>query len=85
MSKDPTKDPLLSEAERWISDYDNQEGGALYDWNDETIKQFRDVPIETLLNDPYFLGLEGRLLPLLPIPQILFYNQILFLQFCLEF
>tara|TARA_B100000424_G_C22939800_1_gene500107 strand:- start:1478 stop:2419 length:942 start_codon:yes stop_codon:yes gene_type:complete len=61
MSKDPTKDPLLSEAERWISDYDNQEGGALYDWNDETIKQFRDVPIETLLNDPYFLGLEGRL------------------------
>jgi|TARA_R100000278_G_C5470250_1_gene164204 hypothetical protein len=55
------KDPLLSEAERWISDYDNQEGGALYDWNDETIKQFQDVPIETLLNDPYFLGLEGRL------------------------
>ena len=55
------RDPLLSEAERWISDYDNQEGGALYDWNDETIKQFQDVPIETLLNDPYFLGLEGRL------------------------
>lgn len=61
MIDDPNKDPLLNEAERWISDYDNQEGGALYDWNDETIKQFRDIPIETLLNDPYFLGLEGRM------------------------
>jgi len=37
------KDPLLSEAERWISDYDNQEGGALYDWNDETIKQLNEI------------------------------------------
>tara|TARA_R110002096_G_scaffold260374_2_gene453650 strand:+ start:451 stop:1389 length:939 start_codon:yes stop_codon:yes gene_type:complete len=55
------KDPLIHEAERWISDHDNQEGGALYDWNDDTIKQFKDTPIETLLNDPYFLGLEGRL------------------------
>lgn len=58
---DDTKDPLINEAERWISDYDNQEGGALYDWNEETIKQFKDTPIETLLNDPYFLNLEGRL------------------------
>ena len=33
MIDDPNKDPLLNEAERWISDYDNQEGGALYDWN----------------------------------------------------
>lgn len=61
MIDDPNKDPLLNEAERWISDYDNQEGGALYDWNDETIKQFKDIPIETLLNDPYFLGLEGKM------------------------
>ena len=61
MIDDPNKDPLLSEAERWISDYDNQEGGALYDWNEETIKQFKDIPIETLLNDPYFLGLEGKM------------------------
>lgn len=58
---DQIKDPLFQEAERWISDYDNQEGGALYDWNDETIKQFKEIPIETLLNDPYFLGLEGRM------------------------
>lgn len=54
-------DSLVDEAQRWISDYENQEGGALFDWDDDAIKQFKDVPIETLLTDSYFLNLEGRL------------------------
>jgi len=52
---------LATEAERWIKDYDNKEGGSLYDWDDKAIEQFKDVPLETLLYDDYFLGLKGKL------------------------
>jgi len=52
---------LATEAERWIKDYDNQESKSLYDWDDKAIAQFKDVPLETLLHDDYFLGLEGKL------------------------
>jgi hypothetical protein len=55
------KDTLANEAERWIKDYDNKEGGSLYDWDDKAIAQFHDVPLETLLMDDYFLGLDGLL------------------------
>jgi len=54
-------DSLVDEAQRWINDYENQEGGTLFDWDDDAIKQFKDIPVETLLEDPYFLNLEGRL------------------------
>ena len=52
---------LATEAERWIKDYDNRESKSLYDWDDKAIAQFKDVPLETLLHDDYFLGLEGKL------------------------
>ena len=32
------KDSLADEAQRWINDYDNQEGGTLFDWNKQTIE-----------------------------------------------
>ena len=55
------KDSLVDEAQRWINDYDNNESGVLFDWNNDTIAEFKDTPIETLLGDPYFLNLEGKL------------------------
>jgi len=55
------KDSLADEAQRWINDYDNQESRTLFDWNKQTIEQFKDVPLDTLLMDDYFLGLKGNL------------------------
>jgi hypothetical protein len=52
---------LADEAQRWISDYENHEAGTLFDWNKDTIEQFKDTPLETLLYDDYFLGLKGKL------------------------
>jgi len=52
---------LLGEAQRQIQDEKNDKSGALYDWNTSRIKEFSETPLETLLLDPYFLGLEGML------------------------
>ena len=46
----PYQGTLATEAERWIKDYDNKEGGTLYDWDDKAIAQFKDVPLVNLLN-----------------------------------
>jgi len=54
-------DPLVSSAERWIQDYKNEASGSLMDWNKSTIDEFKDVPIDTLLRDPYFLNLDGKM------------------------
>ena len=52
---------LAQEAERWIHDYENDGTGAIYDWDDKAIEQFKEVPLETLLMDDYFMGLKGLL------------------------
>ena len=52
---------LLGEAHRQIQDKNNTKGGALYDWSAGRIREFKEVPLETLLLDDYFLGLEGVL------------------------
>jgi hypothetical protein len=52
---------LAQEAERWIHDYENDGTGAVYDWDDKAIEQFKEVPLETLLMDDYFMGLKGLL------------------------
>ena len=55
-------DPLLLEqTERWINDYNNNKTHSVLDWTASTIRQFKKIPISTLLVDDYFLGLEGRL------------------------
>jgi len=54
-------DLLIREIERQVKDYQNKTGGALYDWGEKQIGEFRDIPLETLLNDPYFLGLQGQM------------------------
>lgn len=59
--ENPELDALYQEAHRWINDYDNKSSGTLMDWNQSTIKEFKNVPLGDLLQDDYFLGLEGRL------------------------
>jgi len=54
-------DSLLDQAERWINDYKNKEGSSLFDWNKASIEEYKDVSLDTLLNDSYFLGLKDRL------------------------
>lgn len=52
---------LLGEAHRQIQDKKNIKGGSHYDWDASRIREFSSVPLDTLLLDDYFLGLEGVL------------------------
>ena len=52
---------LLEQSERWIEDYKNKSSSSLFDWNTASIEEYRDMPLDTLLHDDYFLGLKGKL------------------------
>jgi hypothetical protein len=55
------EDVLYQEMERQVKDIQNKDGGAIYDWGKKQIDEYKDVPLKTLLNDSYFLGLEGQM------------------------
>jgi len=54
-------DELINESQRQILDVKNKNDGSLYDWDQKRIDEFKDIPLDTLLFDPYFLGLEDML------------------------
>lgn len=54
-------DPLIEASEDWIRNFDKKGSDSLFDWNEATVREFRDVPVETLLRDDYFLGLDGKM------------------------
>jgi len=57
------EDLIAELGEKWIEDYKSQDTGSLYDWNDSTIEEFNNIPVETLLMDPYFLNLKDMVFP----------------------
>jgi len=54
-------DPMISEAESFIREMEKKDEGSLYKWDKSTVKEFRDIPVEVLLEDDYFLGLKDQL------------------------
>lgn len=62
MSSDPNK-VLINEAHEWIDTFkdDSNPDGAVYEWNAQRVKDFKDTSIETLLYDDYFLGLKDSI------------------------
>lgn len=57
------EDLLAGYAEKWIEQYQQEDSGTLYDWNQSTIDEFKDIDVETLLTDPYFLNLKDTVFP----------------------
>jgi len=57
------KDLLANYGEEWIEKYQQDDSGAVYDWNQSTIEEFKDIDVETLLTDPYFLNLKDTVFP----------------------
>lgn len=54
------EETLISLAEDWINDFTEKSTGATFAWTDNVAREFRNVPIETLIRDPYFLGMEDK-------------------------
>lgn len=54
-------DSLFQHSERWIKDHQNKNAASLFDWNTASIEEYKNIPLDTLLNNDYFLGLEGVL------------------------
>lgn len=61
MSDQRIYDPLIEESERWIREFDKKGSDSIFDWNNRKVEEFKDVPVATLLEDDYFLGLKGKL------------------------
>jgi hypothetical protein len=57
---DLLSDALSVAARGWIEDFTQKTTGSLKPWNKDTARQFSEVPVETLVRDPYFLGLEDK-------------------------
>jgi len=54
------KDLVMQQVEEYFKDYRKRNFGALKDWTAIEAEEFARVPIETLIRDPYFLGLKDK-------------------------
>lgn len=56
-------DALSQVAKEWIEEFTEKTTGSLKPWNEQTAREFSAIPVETLIRDPYFLGLENKVYP----------------------
>jgi len=55
---------ILSDvAKEWIEDWTEETTGSLKSWNQQTIDEFKSIPVETLIRDNYFLGFGDKVYP----------------------
>jgi hypothetical protein len=59
LNTDPN-DVLFNEASKWVEDFQSNNNKAQFPWNSQIAEEFRTVPIQTLIKDPYFLGFEDN-------------------------
>lgn len=52
---------IHSLAEQWINDFQEKSTGASFPWTKERSEEFKNIPIETLIRDPYFLGFKDKI------------------------
>jgi len=58
--KDESQDYLYKFAQDYIDDYNKKTTGAVFEWNQRIANEFAQIPIETLIKDPYFLGFGDK-------------------------
>jgi len=51
---------LIKLSQQKIEEYQKKRSTSVFDWNETTVNEFRRIPIETLIKDKYFLGMEDR-------------------------
>jgi len=55
-----SKEVMVNEAQKWIEDYQSRMTGTTFQWSKQKAKEFQTTPIETLIRDPYFLGMGDQ-------------------------
>lgn len=53
-------DAIHGMAEQWISNFQEETVGTVFPWTIERSNEFKNIPIETLVRDPYFLGFKDK-------------------------
>jgi intein/homing endonuclease len=53
-------DAIFFEAQKWIQDYEKRTTGAIFQFTSERQKEFKNISTETLIRDPYFLGMGDK-------------------------
>jgi hypothetical protein len=60
MAKNKSESTLYDIAAQYIDNFQQQSSGAVFEWNDARADEFSRIPLETLIKDPYFLGMKDK-------------------------